>query len=68
MAPPKASMVHGAPQAPSAVKALQELGQVDIDHVAQTAQAAQAIASRQNAIAASMSGKPEAGRTSPKKW
>lgn len=48
---------HTPPTAPAAVEV-----------IAQTPAAAQAMALRQQAIAQSLSGKPEKGATSPRKW
>lgn len=66
----------GAVQAPSTQRLLDEMASQTgapvpiepVTHIAQTAQAAAAMAARQSAINIAISGKPEAGRTSPRKF
>lgn len=66
-------VINGAMQSPSTIAAMerhsmtvQEPAQPIV--VAATPQAAMAMHSREQAIAAAQSGKPEAGRTSPRKF
>ena len=73
------AVAHGAMQSPSTIAAMQRHAQsAPAENVnnapeqpvipAATVQAAQALESRRMAIAAGMTGKPEPGRTSPRKF
>lgn len=75
--PPPPSVINGAPQAPSTVAAMQRQALVEGSAgvlstlpvvVAATPQATQAVQSRDTAINQALSGKPEPGRTSPRKF
>lgn len=61
----------GVAQAPSTLALLEKHGALPPGEgapIAQTAATAAAMASRQQAIAQQLSGKPEKGATSPRKW
>lgn len=67
---PSNHVVSGVQQAPSTLAIMARNPDLvqPVAIVAQTPAAAAALADRQNAIAAAMSGKPEKGQTSPRKF
>lgn len=70
-APVRAPIITSSQQAPSTQRLLDQMAQdtgVSVPFVAQTVQAAEALKSRELAIKQAASGKPEPGRTSPRKF